>query len=196
MSKILCSFGLKKMVFLVSSLVHFSTIYDCSSERKGYFYEASLWRVFSREILLFQRWFIAKWVIAPNFVSFGALTALLREREKTGSKMKWRNGKPMKMANDDIMEQTYENKDSGPIKFFFSIFRFQTKLRPMEKSVVDYEWPPSSNERWVIQEQFVLFLDISGFKRKYPKINRRQLHYEEVSLVRWSFFGDVNRCSS
>jgi len=63
----------------------------------------------------------------------------------------------MKMANDDIMEQCQAGK-----------------------SVKDYAWPLSSSERWVIQEQFVLFLDVSGFKRKYPKINRRQLHYEEV----------------
>ena len=61
------------------------------------------------------------------------------------------------MKNPFIQEQTYSSNN-----------------------VTDYEWPPSSNDRWVIQEQFVLFLDVSGFKRKYPKISRRQLHYEEV----------------
>jgi hypothetical protein len=37
-----------------------------------------------------------------------------------------------------------------------------------------------SNDRWVIQEQFVNFLDISGFKRKYPNIYRRRLENDEV----------------
>lgn len=49
--------------------------------------------------------------------------------------------------------------------------------------VMDYEWPLRSGDRWVIQEQFVKFLDIMGFKRKYPKIFRRRLETEEVKYL-------------
>ena len=40
-----------------------------------------------------------------------------------------------------------------------------------------------SGERWVIQEQFVQYLDVSGFKRKYPKIERRKLEGDEIKYL-------------
>jgi len=61
------------------------------------------------------------------------------------------------MANDDVISSQFEGE-----------------------KLLDYEWPLKSGDRWVIQEQFVQFLDISGFKRKYPKIYRRRLETEEV----------------
>jgi hypothetical protein len=71
--------------------------------------------------------------------------------------MKSKNLKQMKMANDDIVNQNFRND-----------------------TILDYEWPPKSGEKWVIQEQFCLFLDISGFKRKYPKVMRRNLDHEGI----------------
>lgn len=74
--------------------------------------------------------------------------------------MKWKTGSKMKMANESIMDQQFRND-----------------------IVCEYEWPEKSGDRWVIQEQFCEFLDISGFKRKYPKIQRRNLDIEEVKFL-------------
>merc|ERR1712062_337896 len=74
--------------------------------------------------------------------------------------MKSKLTKHMKMANDDIVNQNFRND-----------------------TILDYEWPPKSGDKWVIQEQFCLFLDISGFKRKYSKVTRRQLEHEEVRYL-------------
>ena len=35
----------------------------------------------------------------------------------------------------------------------------------------------------MIQEQFVQYLDVSGFKRKYPKIERRKLEGDEIKYL-------------
>jgi len=74
--------------------------------------------------------------------------------------MRWRVGAKMKMANEDIIEQQFRSD-----------------------TLCEYEWPEKSGDRWVIQEQFCNFIDISGFKRKYPKIQRRNLDIEEVKFL-------------
>ncbi|CAJ0939103.1 unnamed protein product, partial [Mesorhabditis belari] len=51
------------------------------------------------------------------------------------------------------------------------------------KDLIEYEWPPKSGEKWMIQEQISELLQITAFKRRYPDITARQIRKEEKEYL-------------
>ena len=93
----------------------------------------------------------------------------------------------MKMANEDIIEQQFRSDTLCEYEWPEKVNLEKTMSWNTHGIIVCsskiFKSGVQSGDRWVIQEQFCNFIDISGFKRKYPKIQRRNLDIEEVKFL-------------